>query len=141
MVFHYHQKNVDKYIPELSIYGHFIERVTQFNFLGLTIDENLNWQAHIQKVSNRISRALGVLSKVKRYLPKHILRLLYNSLILPHLQYSVLAWGSKNNRLVKLQKRAVRIINNQGSNYFVGRALQCLPSMPSILGGHQGKFS
>ena len=116
MVFHYHQKNVDKYIPELSIYGHSIERVTQFNFLGLTIDENLNWQAHIQKVSNRISRALGVLSKVKRYLPKHILRLLYNSLILPHLQYSVLAWGSKNNRLVKLQKRAVRMINNSKYN-------------------------
>ena len=116
MVFHYHQKNISKLIPDLSIYGHPIERVNQFNFLGLTIDENLNWHAHIQKISNRISRALGVLSRVKRFLPKHILRLLYNSLILPHLQYSVLAWGSQNNRLVKLQKRALRIISNSKYN-------------------------
>ena len=116
MFFHYHQKNIAQLIPKLSINGHPIDRVTNFNFLGLTIDENLNWNAHIQKVSNKISRALGILSRVKRYLPKRILKTLYNSLILPHLQYSILAWGSKNNRLVKLQKRAIRIITNSKYN-------------------------
>ena len=36
--------------------------------------------------------------------------MLYNSLILPHLQYSILCWGFKTSRLFKLQKRAMRII-------------------------------
>ena len=36
--------------------------------------------------------------------------MLYNSLILPHLQYAILCWGFKNSRLFKLQKRAIRII-------------------------------
>ena len=48
--------------------------------------------------------------KLKRFLPKQVLRILYNSLILPHLQYCILTWGFKSDRLFKLQKRAVRII-------------------------------
>ena len=36
--------------------------------------------------------------------------MLYNSLILPHLQYCILSWGFKSDRIFKLQKRAVRII-------------------------------
>ena len=39
-----------------------------------------------------------------------LLRILYNSLILSHLQYCVLSWGFKSDRIFKLQKRAVRII-------------------------------
>ena len=87
-----------------------IERVTDFNFLGLQIDQHLNWNAHIQKCSNKISRTLGVMNRLKRNLPTKILRVLYNSLILPHLQYAILSWGSKLSRLSKLQKRATRFI-------------------------------
>ena len=76
----------------------------------------MSWDAHIQKVSNKISRTLGVLSRLKRYLPPHILRILYNSLVQPHLQYAILAWGFNSNRLSKLQKRAVRIITNSKYN-------------------------
>ena len=54
--------------------------------------------------------------RLKNFLPTHILRLLYNSLILPHLQYSILAWGFKMGRLEKLQKRAVRIITRSKYN-------------------------
>ena len=48
--------------------------------------------------------------KLKRFLPQNILKILYNSLILPHLQYCILSWGFKSDRIFKLQKRAVRII-------------------------------
>ena len=48
--------------------------------------------------------------RLNYFLPTHILRVLYNFLILPHLQYSNLAWGFKMGRLNKLRKRAVRII-------------------------------
>ena len=64
-----------------------------------------------KKISNKIARTLGIMCRLKKILPAHILRILYNSLILPHLQYSILAWGFKTGRLEKLQKRAVRIIS------------------------------
>ena len=116
MIFHYRQRNIDDLILDLQINSETIERVTEFNFLGLTLDENLNWNAHIQKVSNKISRTLGVMCRLKNPPPLHILRILYNSLILPHLQYGILTWGFCLDRLQKLQKRSVRIITRSKYN-------------------------
>ena len=65
MIFHYRQRNIDDLIIDLQINSETIERVTEFNFLGLTLDENLNWNAHIQKVSNEISRTLGVMCRLE----------------------------------------------------------------------------
>ena len=115
-IFYYRQRKIDNLIPNLKINSEPIERVTEFNFLGLTIDEHLNWSPHIQKVSNKISRTLGIMNRLKRFLPTNILRLIYNSLILPYFQYSILTWGFKVGRLEKLQKRAVCIITNSSYN-------------------------
>ena len=111
MLFHHRQRGIDNMIPTLKINNHEIERVKEFNFLGITIDENMNWNMHIQKIANKISRNLGCLNRLKRFLPLCTRKLLYNSLILPHLQYGILSWGFQYNRLEKLQKRAMRIIS------------------------------
>ena len=111
IIFHHPQKDITKLIPQLKLNEQPIERVNEFNFLGVTIDEHINWNMHMQKISNKISKSLGIMCRLKRYLPLNVLRILYNSLILPHLQYSILAWGTKSNRVFKLQKRAVRIIS------------------------------
>ena len=88
MIFHYKQRNISAHIPEISIDGISIERVQDFNFLGLTIDENMSWKAHTQKIANKISRSLGVMSSLKNFLPRQILLTLYNWLIFPHnIQY------------------------------------------------------
>ena len=111
MLFHYPQRKVHNLSLVLKIDSTSIERVSEFNFLGLTLDECLSWKPHVQKTSNKISRIIGVLCRLKNYLPKHILRTLYNSLILPHLQFFVLTWGFKMGRVELLQKRAVRVIS------------------------------
>ena len=64
----------------------------------------------VQKISNKISRIIDVLCPLKIYLTKHILRTIYNSLILPHLQYVLWTRGFKMGRAELLQKRAVRVI-------------------------------
>ena len=110
MIFHYRQRNITNFIPDIIINGNKIEHVAEFNFLGVVLDENLSFEPHINKIANKISRTLGTLSKLKRYLPQHTLVMLYNTLILPHLQYAILCWGYKTSRLFKLQKRAMRTI-------------------------------
>ena len=110
MIFHYHQRKISSFIPELKIHDLHIERVSKFNFLGLMLDENMTWKEHTHKIANKISRSLGIMNKLKRVLPQSILKLLYNSLILPHLQYSILCWGANPGKTVKLQKRAIRIL-------------------------------
>ena len=110
MIFRYRQS---KDIPDLNIKLNniAIERVSVFDFLGLTISETLDWSHHINKISLKISKVLGVMSRIKRYVSSNILRMIYNSLIQPHLYYGILAWGFNNSRIFKLQKRAVRIIS------------------------------
>ena len=83
MIFHHKQRNIENLIPQLNLNEQIIERVTDFNFLGLTIDQHLTRNGHVQKISNKISRSLGIMCKLKRFLPQNILRILYNSLILP----------------------------------------------------------
>ena len=78
------------------------------------------------KMSNKISRSLGIMCQLKRFLPQNILRILYNSLILPHLQYCILSWGFKSERLFKLQKRAVRIITCNTYNAHTEPSLKTL---------------
>ena len=48
--------------------------------------------------------------KLKRIFPQHILRLIYNSLIHPHLIYGLNLWGFKHKRITMLQKKAIRIL-------------------------------
>ena len=117
MLFHNYQKIINEDdIPHLTINDTLIERVTEFNFLGLTINEFMNWNSHSSKISNKISRTLGVMNRLKRYLPFSALKLMYSSLILSHLQFAITSWGFEWERLSKLQKRAIRIMTNSKYN-------------------------
>ena len=98
-------------IPEIIIDNEKICCVDEFNCLGLTITKHLNWKKHIHKISNKISKIIGVLNKLKFIIPDYILLTIYNSLILHHSNYCILAWGYDSKRLYKLQKKALRIIN------------------------------
>ena len=116
MLFHYKQRNIKNQIPKLKINGIAIERVKEFNFLGVTIDENMTWKAHTQKVANKIAQVIGTLKRLKHFLPQNILKTLYCSLILPHLNYGIILWGRKPKRINKLQKWAVRQVTNAKYN-------------------------
>ena len=98
-------------IPLLSfnINGLNMEYVTEFNFLGLIFDSNLNWKAHINFISVKIGGVIGLLHRLKFLFPKQILFSIYNSLILPHMSYSLLDWGTQCNKIELLQKKAVRV--------------------------------
>ncbi len=109
MIFHTPQRKVDSL--NIQIDNTVIERVRVFDFLGLTINENLTWKDHIDKIANKISRSLGILNKLKHFLPVKVKLLIYSSLISSHLNFGILAWGYKCERIVKLQKKAIRTIN------------------------------
>ena len=49
MIFHYPQRKIENLIADLKFNSQTIERVSEFIFLGLTIDECLSWKPHVQK--------------------------------------------------------------------------------------------
>ena len=108
MIFHTVQKKVRT--PTLVLDGSVIEFVKEFNYLGIILDAHLTWKPHISHVSKKIAKTNGILTRLKNFLPPNILLLLYNSLILPYLNYGILVWGTHLDSIFKLQKKSVRII-------------------------------
>ena len=92
-----------------------IDRVEEVVFLGVILDQNLNWKSHIHNVARKISKSLGIIFKASFCLNEASLRTLYFSLVYPYLCYCVGVWGSTYpsnlKRVVTLQKRAIRIIS------------------------------
>ena len=110
MIFHFRQRNISKIKLELFINNTKIEQVKEFDFLGIMLDECMTWNSHINKIAGKLSRVNGVLSRLKRFVPTDTLKMIYNALIQPHLNYGVLLWGKNVARIWKLQKWAVRSI-------------------------------
>ena len=55
-------------------------------------------------MSKKISRIIGVLKKLQLVMPKNILLTIYNTLILPHINYCLLVWGNKSGKILQLPK-------------------------------------
>ena len=70
----------------------------------------LTWKPHIDKLAIKLSKNAGILNKLTKLLPSFIMKNLYFSLSHSHLNYGILIWGYKCNRLAKLQKRLIRIV-------------------------------
>ena len=77
---------------------------------------NLTWKYHIDNITKTISCNIGVMNKIKQFVPERILYSLYCSLILPYINYGILLWGSTcktyTDKILKLQKWALRTISN-----------------------------
>ena len=57
-------KNITSFrFPDLKINNICLKRVKKLNFLGVVLDENLNWQSHIALMWNKISKNIGLLFK------------------------------------------------------------------------------
>ena len=81
-----------------SFIEHTIPRVSSTKFLGLIIDDELvQWLEHIQYIKNKVSKSVGILSKVQHYLDQQTLHNLYYAFVYPYLIYGVEIWGNACN--------------------------------------------
>ena len=110
MVFHTQHKHRAIKPPVPKINNTNIEKVEQFKFFGLTLDSNLNWKKHSDNITNKCSQIIGILNRLKQILPQNIKIMLYNALLLPHINYCLVTWGYQCKRINILQKRAIRLI-------------------------------
>ena len=92
-----------------------IERENVTRFLGVLINENFSWKQHINDVSTKISKSIGILYKSRGIVKQPLLKQLYFSFIHCHLNYANIAWAStyksKLEGFYRHQKHAARIIN------------------------------
>lgn len=91
---------------------------TSVKYLGVHVDAKLTWKDHIAYVCNKISRAIGVMYKIRNHITKEALLLIYRSLVHSYILYCIETWGCAYKTALEpiyiLQKKAVRIICNAG---------------------------
>ena len=93
-----------------------ITKVDCVKFLGVYFDCKLTWHQHVNYISNKLSKSIYIINRLRNKLPCSTLLSIYYSLFYSHINYCIILWGSASktnlNKLVVLQKRAVRIITN-----------------------------
>ena len=91
-----------------------LEKKDYVKYLGILIDCNLSWKYDINYIALKISKTVGIIAKLRHYVPFHTLMNIYRSLIQPYLSYGVVAWGYNakkyTDKLIKLQKRVLRLM-------------------------------
>ena len=80
-----------------------ISETDHIKFLGIIIDNRLKFNFHTSYISSKLSKQIGLLYKLSKYVPVNILKLLYNTLFLPYVNYGIEAWyGSYSNNTDKI---------------------------------------
>ena len=78
-----------------------LQQTTHSKYLGIMIDDQLNWKQHAQYLNSKSARGAWAISKLKHYVHAHTVKLLYNSLIYPHLKYCITCWGLSPHSTLK----------------------------------------
>ena len=71
-----------------------IKQVNETKFLGFILDKHLTWKTHINSISSKISKNIGIITKAKSFLLKSTLTTLYYSFIHPYYAYGIELYGN-----------------------------------------------
>ena len=94
------KKKITKHL-NFTISGQYIPRKTQVKYLGLTINEHLDWDLYFSQLKKKLNRGIGLLAKIRHFTPKHLLKTLYFSLFNSNLIYGCQIWGQDQNEEFK----------------------------------------
>ena len=100
---------------DISLSDEDISQESDCKYLGITLDNQMKFEIHVNDVINKMKRALGIFSRASQFVDSRTRITLYNTLILPHLDYCSTVWsGSLRKcdlvRLQRIQNRAMRVI-------------------------------
>jgi len=105
------RKNV---IFSVSINHHPISKQSSLKYLGIILDDKLNWKPQFEKLVTQLSKSCGILFKLKHYTNISVFKSIYFALFHSYLTYSILPWVRTNKKTllpsIRLQNEAVRTL-------------------------------
>ena len=98
----------------LKLNGTKIYESLKIKYLGVILDTRLRWNHHINELSKKLNRALGLVYKIRHDCTKNVLLSLYYSLFHSHLSYGLTVWGKSNESYLSaisvVPKKIIRAI-------------------------------
>jgi len=86
-------------------------------FLGIHMDENLDWKIQCKKVEQQIGKGNYLLWRHKKILTKKTRKMIYESFIRCHLSYCITAWGNAATKNLNLNNTIKKIIKKLGPKH------------------------
>ena len=106
---------------QLFICNNKIKKTNKARFLGIIIDENLNWDNHLEHLEQKLKGMITTIKRIKKFIPHEHYNKLYHALFVSHLIYGISCWGSvpsyKLNKIFNVQKRCIRLLFGQKTNF------------------------
>ena len=127
----------------IFINGQEIKKVSSTKFLGIIIDENLNWNAHRDHLVKKLRSTTGAISRIRKSIPSEYYKDIYSSLFESHLGYGITVWGAtlqekSCDRVFITQKHCIRLLFGNLEAY-LGKQQTCARARPYYsqkLGSH-----
>jgi len=98
--------------------------------LGVYFDPSMTWGGHLNHVSSSVNKKVGLIYRTRPFLNEEILKTIYQSLILPNMDYCDIVWGNVckkfTTKLDKLQNRAGKAILKVNKRFPTSLMLKCL---------------
>ena len=118
-----------------------LPQVATAKSLGVTIDDNLDWGSHMEKIIKKVSSGIGAIKRVRHLVPQATLQLIYQALIHPHFNYCNTVWAGNcgitlRNKLQKLQNRAARVLTFSDCDEDAGYMFE-LPGRKNLARQHE----
>ena len=117
MIFSPNKQLKDSSVLELTIDNFKIKKVTSIKYLGIYIDENLNWKTHIQDLCQSLRKYVGIFYKLSLKLPQKILKILYFTLVYSRILYAVEIYANTYitylHDLMIINNRILRILQHK----------------------------
>ena len=83
---------------KININGYKIKRVNKFKYLGVIFDEHINWNEHVKAIVSKAGTRIGLLGRMRRYIPSYNANAIYLSMIRPIVEYYSGVWVLWRNK-------------------------------------------
>ena len=115
LVFRHPHKVLNYDLFKIKIDGKKLFPSHYVKYLGILIDSHLKWNYQTDTLASKLSRAIGMLTKIRHFVSNNTLRSIYYGIFSSILTYGCQIWGQTQNKnvncVIKLQDKAIRIIN------------------------------
>ena len=104
-------------LKPLTLGTNITEQVREHKVLGITIDEELKWQPHIDNIFKQVARNLFLLVQLRKYVDIDCRKLFFNAHLMAHINYASTEWSNASE--VHFKKNSTPSTDEQQNLYYL----------------------
>ena len=120
-IFKSSRKDIPNLPDKIEFLDSEIKRTPYIKFLGLTLDENLSWNHHIDDVCNKLKSFFHIFYNIRDYLTKKEIQSIYYALVYSRIIYGINVYGqagpTKMEKIQVLQNKLLKVLSEKKYRY------------------------